>query len=302
MPRSAGPARLAVRTPVSTPVRSVGAFLKADQPEAAGTVRALVAWLRERRVEVRGDAECERWTDLKATPRDELAAWADLLVGLGGDGTLLAVARAAGTRRVPILGINLGTFGYLTEVNVDEMFAVLERVLAGEEVVESRMRLEVVAERGGVEVGCYQALNDAVITKTALSRMIDLETRADGASVTTYHADGLIVSTPTGSTAYSLSAGGPILLPGSDVMVLTPICSHSLTQRPLVLPQSCILEITVRTRGDEAFLTVDGQEGLALRAGDRVAVRRSEHPIDIVASPYRTRFDILRAKLRWGER
>lgn len=283
-------------------VRSVGAFLKADQPEAAETVRALASWLRERDVALRADPECERWTDLKGVPREELAAWADLLVGLGGDGTLLAVARAAGTRRVPILGVNLGTFGYLTEVNVDEMFPVLERVLAGEARVETRMRLEVIAEREGAEIGRYQALNDAVITKTALSRMIDLETRADGAMVTVYHADGLIVGTPTGSTAYSLSAGGPILLPGSDVMVLTPICSHSLTQRPLVLPDTCVVEITVRTRGDDAFLTVDGQEGLSLRAGDRVQVRRSPHPVEIVSSPYRTRFDILRAKLRWGER
>jgi NAD+ kinase len=284
------------------PVHSVGIFLKPDQPEAEDTLRALVGWLRERGVSVRGDAECERWTKLEATPREELAAWADLLVGLGGDGTLLAVARAAGTRRVPILGVNLGSFGYLTEVNVDEMFPVLERVLGGHAEVETRMRLDVLAERDGAVIGRYLALNDAVITKTALSRMIDLETRADGAEVTTYHADGLIASTPTGSTAYSLSAGGPILLPGSGVMVLTPICSHALTQRPLVLPQTCVVEISVRTRGEEAFLTVDGQEGLRLRAGDRVTVRRSPHPVEIVSSPYRTRFDILRAKLRWGER
>ena len=164
------------------------------------------------------------------------------------------------------------------------------------------MRLEVVASRGCEELGRFMALNDAVITKTALSRMIDLETFASGAAVATYHADGLIVSTPTGSTAYSLSAGGPLLLPGLEAIVLTPICPHSLTQRPLVLPVESEIEVVVHTRGGEATITMDGQQGMNLEDGDRVCMRRSPHPVDIVASPLRTRFQILQAKLRWGER
>ncbi len=166
----------------------------------------------------------------------------------------------------------------------------------------SRMRLEVVVMRESSELGRFIALNDAVITKTSLARMIDLETIADGQAVTSYHGDGLILSTPTGSTAYSLSAGGPILLPGTEAIVLTPICPHSLTQRPLVLPGESQVEVVVHTPGGGATITIDGQEGMALVDGDRIAARRSPHPVDIVGSPRRTRFEILQAKLRWGER
>ena len=164
------------------------------------------------------------------------------------------------------------------------------------------MRLEVVVEREGGEVARYQALNEAVVDKNSLSRMIDLQVSADGQAVTTYHADGLIVATPTGSTAYSLSAGGPLILPGTEVMVLTPICPHALTQRPLVLPNTVRIDVTVRSRESEVSLTVDGQEGLALRDGDRITVVCSPHPAYIVASPVRNRFEILRTKLHWGAR
>jgi len=283
-------------------IRSVGVLLKRDQPQAADTVRSLHKWLAERGVEAAFDENSAVFCDEPAHSASQLAAHADLLVVLGGDGTLLSVARAVGTRRVPILGINLGTLGFLTEVNVDEMFEALEVVLDGRAEVVSRLRIEAVAVRGGRELGRFRALNDVVVDKNALSRMIDVGVEADGATVTTYHADGLIVATPTGSTAYSLSAGGPLVMPGTDVVVLTPICPHALTQRPLVLPHSARVEIVVGTRGGEVSLTVDGQEGLPLRDGDRVLIERSAHPVDIIASPLRTRFDILRAKLRWGER
>jgi NAD+ kinase len=283
-------------------IRSVGVCLKPGQPQAAATVRALVTWLGDRDVEARVDAECAKLTGLPAEPTEKLAAEVDVLVCLGGDGTLLSIARAAGSRRVPILGVNLGTLGFLTEVNVEEMLPVLELVLAGRAQIVSRMRLEVEALRDGRELGRFLALNDAVISKTALSRIIDLEAYASGQAVTTYHADGLIVCTPTGSTAYSLSAGGPLLLPGLEAIVLTPICPHSLTQRPLVLPVDAEIEIVVRTRGGEATITIDGQEGMELRDGDRVLMRRSPHPVDVIASPLRTRFQILQRKLRWGER
>ncbi len=284
-------------------IRSVGVCLKEEQPQAEETTTELVRWLLARDLEVWADENCASWARLKPLTRAEVAARSDLLVVLGGDGTLLSVARATGTRRVPILGVNLGRLGFLTEVNIEELFPALERVLADEIDILSRMRLEVAAWRGEQQIGHFRALNDAVITKTALSRMIDLRTLADGVEVTTYHADGLIVSTPTGSTAYSLSAGGPLLIPGLEAIVLTPICPHSLTQRPLVLPQTAQIEIeiVVDTRGGELALTVDGQKGIELRDGDSVRVHRSVHPVDLIASPFRNRYEILHAKLHWGE-
>lgn len=283
-------------------IQSVGICLKPDQPQAEATVRELVKWLEERGIASRLDPESARRLGRDGEDLAVLAAEVDLIVSLGGDGTLLAVARAAGSRRVPILGVNLGTLGFLTEVNVEEVFPALEAAIAGRAQLVSRMRLEVVVSRDGEERGRFLALNDAVITKTALSRMIDLETFAAGQAVTTYHADGLIVCTPTGSTAYSLSAGGPLLLPGLEAIVLTPICPHSLNQRPLVLPVDVEVEVVVRTRGGEATVTIDGQQGLELGEGDRVVMRRSPHPVDTIASPLRTRFQILQKKLRWGER
>lgn len=284
-------------------VHSVGICLKEGQPQAEATVVELATWLRDRGIEVHADAECARYVGVPPESREALAAAVDLILVFGGDGTLLSVARATGTRPVPLLGVNLGRLGFLTEVNVDELFPALEKVLTGDARIESRMRLEVRVLRGNEELGAYQALNDAVITKTTLSRMIDLDAWADGAHVTTYHADGLILSTPTGSTAYSLSAGGPLLLPGLDAIVLTPICPHSLTQRPLVIPRSTEIEIVVQSGGsDDVALTVDGQEGMPLIDRDRVVARASAHPIAIVGSPFRNRYEILHAKLRWGER
>jgi len=295
-------------------IRSVGICLKHDQPQAQSTLVQLVAWLRDRGMTVLGDENCQALcesisgapdspsAELECTDREDLSGRVDLILVLGGDGTLLSVARSTGTRQVPILGVNLGRLGFLTEVNIDEIYPALEKMLGGELEVVSRMRLEVVARRGERELGRFHALNDAVITKTALSRMIDLDAFADGVKVTTYHADGLILSTPTGSTAYSLSAGGPLLVPGLEAIVLTPICPHSLTQRPLVVPQAAEVEIIVRDPGGEIALTVDGQSGVELEDGDSVSVHRSPYPVAIVSSPFRNRFQILQEKLRWGER
>jgi NAD+ kinase len=204
---------------------------------------------------------------------------------------------------VPLLGVNLGTLGFLADTSSDELYDALEQAFAGKLVVAPRMRLDVEVERGGHVVARCLALNDAVIGKSALSRMIDLETRADGGFVTTYHSDGLIVATPTGSSAYSLSAGGPILLPEGESIVLTPICPHTLTQRPLVLPDHYRIEILVLdTRGGEVHLTVDGQVGIELEQGDRVTITRSAHPARLLVSPHRSPFAVMREKLRWGER
>jgi len=284
-------------------IRSIGVCVKPDQPQLADTVRALAKWAGERSIEVALDPEAGRWAGVAGTPRHELAERAQLIVVLGGDGTLLAVARAIGRRLVPILGVNLGALGFLAEIDLAELFPTLEAVLADRFRIESRMRLEVAVDHDGSELARYLALNDAVIAKTGVSRIIDLETRADGFEVTTYHADGLIVATPTGSSAYSLSAGGPLLLPSFEAVVLTPICSHTLTQRPLVLSATC--EITVRVqdaRGGVVHLTVDGQVGRELDERDRVTVRRSEWPAQILVPKDRNRFQVMRTKLRWGAR
>jgi len=284
-------------------IRRVGICVKPEQPELAELLRALEKWLGERGLEALPDPESGRSTEAAGRPRSELAERADLVVVLGGDGTLLAVARAIGDRDVPILGVNLGTLGYLAEIARSELFATLEAVLAGRFRIEERMRLDVGVERAGSGLGRYLALNDAVISNTALSRMVDLETRADGAEVTTYHADGLIVATPTGSTAYSLSAGGPLVYPTMRALLLTPISAHTLTHRPLVLPETCEVEVRVRdTRGGHVHLTVDGQVGRELAVGDLVRVRRAAHSARLLVDPARSRFDVMRAKLRWGER
>jgi len=283
-------------------IRSVGLCVKESHPEAGGTVRGLHKWLEARGLAVVLDEDAGARVGAPGVSRETLTAEVDLIVVLGGDGTLLSVARASGEGAVPILGVNLGTLGFLTEVTHDELYAALERVLAGEARIEVRMRLSVGVERAGAEVGRWLALNDAVITSQALARMIDLETAVEGREITTYHADGLIAATPTGSTAYSLSAGGPIVDPGVDAIVLSPISPHSLAQRPLVLPADREIEIRPHPRGGGLQLTVDGQEGARLADGDVVRVTRSPHPVHLVVSPFRTHFDILRTKLHWGER
>ena len=283
-------------------IRTVGVAIKPGEPRALEAVRDLAKWLAERRVRACFEADAAAALGEVGVSRAAMVREADLLIVLGGDGTLLSVVRALGERSVPILGVNLGTLGFLVEVSVDEMHEALARALDGKMTIEPRMRLAVRLLRDGRELRRWLALNDAVITKGASARIVDLEARADGQLVTTYHADGLIVSTPTGSTAYTLSAGGPILLPGVPSLVLTPICPHALTQRPLVLPDSAVIEVIVHPRGGEVQLAIDGQEGAPLQEGDLVEVRRSEHPALLLVSPAHSRFEVLRSKLRWGER
>ncbi len=284
-------------------MKSVGICLKEHQVQAEATVAQLAAWLRDRGIEVQADEECAQWAGVEGQSREDVAAHSDLVVALGGDGTLLSVARAMGARSVPILGVNLGRLGFLAEVNPEELFPVLEETIAGGGGRVRRMRLDVRLKRGDHEILHVLALNEAVVTHGQLSRMIDVEAWADGQRVTTYHADGLIVATPTGSTAYSLSAGGPLLVPDLEAIVLTPICPHSLTQRPVVLPQEAVIEVVPKVGDEEVVLTVDGQAGMAVLAeGDRIFIRRSEHSVDFVASSARNRYEILQAKLGWGER
>jgi len=284
-------------------LRTIGIAVKPEQLQLGALVQEIEKWLRDRGVEVLLDPHAAKTANGSGMSRGELVDRVDLMIVLGGDGTLLAVARAIGERAVPVLGVNLGTLGYLAEILPEELFPTLERVLAGDFSTETRMRLEVCAERAGREVGRYLALNDAVIARTTHSRMVDLQAWADDAEVTIYHGDGVIAATPTGSSAYSLSAGGPLLLPGINAIVLTPICPHALTQRPVVVPETCRIAVKViDARGGEVQLTVDGQVGCALAEGDRVTVCASSHPLQLLAPRNRNRFEVMRNKLRWGER
>jgi len=284
-------------------LRTIGIALKPEQLQLGALVQETEKWLRDRGIEVLLDPHAAQAAHRLGVSRSELVDRVDLTIVLGGDGTLLAVARAIGERAVPVLGVNLGTLGYLAEILPEELFPTLERVLAGDFSTESRMRLDVRAEREGREIGRYLALNDAVIARTALSRMVDLQAWADDAEVTVYHGDGVIAATPTGSSAYSLSAGGPLLLPGLNAIVLTPICPHALTQRPVVVPETCRIAVKVLdARGGEVQLTVDGQVGCELAEGDRVRICASDHPLQLLAPRNRNRFEIMRNKLRWGER
>lgn len=280
--------------------RAVGVCLKPDDPLAAEVLRSLAKWLADSGIELRCDAGAARALELPARTPRELAASVDLLVVLGGDGTLLGVAREIGDAQVPILGVNLGTRGFLAEIAPAEQFDAVARALDGAMPIENRARLDVRVERDGTEIARFIALNEVVVGSAA-SRLLDLETSADGQPVTTYRADGLIVATPTGSTAYSLSAAGPILLPAVAAFVLNPICPHTLSQRPLVLPDSMQVEIRPLAHdGGAVRLTVDGQAGRELVRGDRVTVRRSPHPLRLVVASDHDRFQILRTKLGWG--
>jgi NAD+ kinase len=235
-------------------------------------------------------------------PKPELAGRADLLITFGGDGTLLSVARHA-PGHVPILGVNMGTLGFLTEVRVEEFPAMLERVLAGDFDVESRVTFDVSVKGPGRDGREYRVLNDAAIAKSALARIIVMKVTVAGWFVSTFRGDGLVIATPTGSTAYNLSAGGPIIYPTMGAVVITPICPHMLTNRPIVLPDELDIEVGIMTpsQGQEIYLTLDGQEGFPITENDRVCIRKSEHRVLFVQSPEKNYFDVLRAKLKWGE-
>jgi NAD+ kinase len=268
--------------------RNVVIVTKPKQPDVARVSDELAQWLKTKNVAaslVNGDTRPPA---------------ADLVVVVGGDGTLLAAARLLGDLQVPIVAINYGSLGFLTEVTLDEMYPALERVLAGEFVTEMRMMVDVQVIRSGKTEAKYRALNDVVINKGTLSRMIELEARVDGQYVSRFRADGLIVSTPTGSTAYNLSAGGPIIHPTMEAMVLTPICSHTLTNRPLVLSENVQVEITLRSAQDDVYVTVDGQVGLNLKLDDRLVVEKSKTALKLVAPVDKNYFDVLRGKLKWG--
>jgi NAD+ kinase len=239
---------------------------------------------------------------LKAFELEHAADDADLVVVLGGDGTLLSVARQVKGRDVPILGVNLGGLGFLTEITLEELPEILPRVAAGDYCASTRAMLDVTVQREGEEIFALSLLNDAVIAKDALARIINIETYVDNDYLTTFRGDGLIVSTPTGSTGYSLSAGGPILHPSLEQIVLTPICPHMLTNRPLILSREVIVRARLVSPDEKVILTLDGQVGLPLEYLDEIMIKKSAFFVTLIKSSTRGYFEVLRDKLKWGER
>ncbi len=286
-------------------ITKIGLVANASKQQSLPYTVALRDWLRARGLAVVLEEQIaaragEGQGGMKI---EELAAAVDLLVVLGGDGTLLRTARAARGCDIPIAGINLGGFGYLTEINTHEMYGALEIILRGECHTERRMMLDVTVagQREAAREGIV--LNDAVINRANLSRLVHLETAVDGHYLTTYKADGLIVSTPTGSTAYSLSAGGPIVFPQHDSIIINPICPHSITNRPVVLPRDAVVTVALAGKKKEtggAILTLDGQVSFTLRTGDTVTIRMSRLVTTLISSPHRHYVEILRSKLGWG--
>ena len=288
-------------------IRRVGVLVKPRQPDAVKTICRLVEWLSARGIQTvtgpRVDPrEIERETKCAVETLDhaEMAATVDLFVVLGGDGTMIATARALGDREVPVLGINYGNLGYLTEFRVEEMLPALEAIFEGNYRIDKRMMLAAQVFRGEEKLTHDRVLNDVVISKSALARIIEIETWIDQQFVNLFRADGLIVSTPTGSTAYNLSAGGPIIYPSMDAIVLTPICPHTLTNRPLVVEGNAEIELVLKTPKEEVALTLDGQIGIPIEYEDRIAVRKSRTAFNLVQADTRNYFEVLRGKLRWG--
>ncbi|MEE2703814.1 MAG: NAD(+)/NADH kinase [Myxococcota bacterium] len=284
--------------------KRVGIVAKPGHARLGPLLERLVSLLdqdgRDMLMEAEAAAQITNLRGAEIVTREEVTARADLVIAVGGDGTLLGVAREIGARATPIFGISLGHLGFLTAVRPEDVDQVLPGVLAGRCRIDERARLEVVVIENGAETRRELVLNDVVLTKgTALARMIDLHVRVDDQRVATYRSDGLIVATPTGSTAYNLSAGGPLLDPTLSAILLTPICPHTLSQRPLVLPDNNWVEVRLLS-SEEVTLTLDGQVGVALSGGDRVRIARSERPARLVFGADENHFETLRNKLGWG--
>jgi NAD+ kinase len=290
-------------------MKRIGIIAKKNKPEAVAIAKDLVEWLRPKKIEVYIEEEIEKllipnfseafWKSIK---REDIPTDIEMIFVLGGDGTLLSVARQVWNKNIPILGVNLGGLGFLTEITLDELYPILERVIRDEFEIDEREVLEVGVIRGGKRIAEFVVLNDAVVNKGALARIIDLETTINGEYLSTFRSDGLIISTPTGSTAYNLSAGGPIVYPTLHTIVITPICPHTLTIRPIIIPDDVKIRTLLKSRDEEVTLTLDGQQGFGLEFEDVIEVEKAQGHILLIKSPYRRYFELLREKLKWGER
>ena len=290
-------------------MKRIGIILKRNKPEAVTIASDLVQWLQARELEVYVEEDTGRLLaipisrpHLNIIRREDFPNHVEIVIVLGGDGTLLSVARMVWKQGIPILGVNLGGLGFLTEIGHDELYPVLEKVLRGDFETNERDVVRASVLRKGKNLAEFIVLNDAVINKNALARIIDLEITINGDYLTTFRADGLIISTPTGSTAYNLSAGGPIVYPSLHNLIITPICSHTLTNRPIVIPDDVEVHTLLKSKDEEVTLTLDGQLGFPLEFEDVVVVRKAEGQILLIRSPYRHYFELLREKLKWGER
>ncbi|MGD0304390.1 MAG: NAD(+)/NADH kinase [Candidatus Acidiferrales bacterium] len=285
-------------------IRTTGIICKPIKEMVSTVVPPLMAWLAARGVSSYLDQQTATTVGAhdRGLRRDEMGGKIDWLIVLGGDGTLLSAARAMGANQVPILAVNLGGLGFLTSVTLEELYSVLEKVLDGKANLSERMMLQAEILHDGKTSDKQIALNDAVANKAALARMLDFDVHVDGHHVGRYRADGLIVATPTGSTAYSLAAGGPIIHPDLDAFVITPICPHMLTNRPLVVPDTARVELDFAVSHEPVYLTMDGQIGFQLDAKDRVVITKSSNKVQVVKPTTMTYYEILRSKLRWSER
>ena len=288
-------------------IRRVGVVLRPHHPEALETIYRLAEWLCARGIMVicTPDIDCaqiesETGCRIEILEMDKLAGSVDLIVVLGGDGTMIGTARIIGDHSVLVLGINYGSLGYLAEFRISEMFPALEAILEGNYRIDHRVMLSVELFRGEERLLHSRVLNDVVINKSARARIIQIEACLNNQFVNAFRADGLIVSTPTGSTAYNLSAGGPVIYPSMSAVVITPICPFTLSNRPIVVPDDALIELNLKTPEEEVALTLDGQVGVPLEFGDRVLIRKSHTTFNIVQPTNRNYFDVLRDKLRWG--
>lgn len=283
--------------------RTIGIISRPRRSNLSEVVPTLLPWLEDRGIHVVYDQETA--TSLaepsEGRSREQVAAASDLLLVLGGDGTLLAAARVAAPRGIPILPINMGSLGFLTSFMLEELYPALEDILAGRLTISERVMLHAELERGDKILDKQTVLNEVVINKGALARMIELELSIDNDFVCRYRADGLIVASPTGSTAYSLSAGGPIVHPSVESFIITPICPHTLSDRPVVVGDTSIIEVKLSAGTESVFLTLDGQKGIPLQATDRVRISRAQQLLKLIQTPNKSYFEILRNKLKWGE-
>ena len=288
-------------------IKRIGIVLKPHQPEALKTICELVVWLAERNIKLVGGPEIEReriehqtGCGVDEQEHENIASNVDLILVLGGDGTMIATARMIGDQEVPVLGVNYGGLGYLAEFRIEEIYTALESILAGNYRLDRRVMLAVELRSGNAPPQFNRVLNDVVINKSALARIIEIEAYLNHQFVNSFRADGLIVSTPTGSTAYNLSAGGPVIFPSMNAVVITPICPFTLSNRPIVVPDDAEIELLLKTDKEEVALTLDGQVGHPLKVEDRVSIRKSRTTFNLIQPMNRNYFDVLRDKLRWG--
>ena len=282
--------------------KSVGILTKPKFPEVKPTLQGVVTWLRDRHITVLLDTtSASLLSEQGGIQKTQLAIQSDVLLILGGDGTILNAARLAAERSIPILGVNMGCLGFLTEVRLDNLSASLDRVFANDFTLDERLMLQTHVHRHGETVARGIVLNDVVISKGTLARMIELKIAIQGQFVTNLRADGLIVATPTGSTAYSMSAGGPIINPAVQSLILTPISPHTLTHRPLIVPGNAEIEVTLTSKDEGAMATLDGQVGIAMTQGDTAVIQASEHRTKLIRFPESHYYEVLREKLKWGD-